>query len=215
MRRLRCMANAISVEKLTVHLGGRPVLSNISLTIPNTTKVALTGPSGCGKSTLMRSLLGFVPRHSGRILWNEQPLKGKDFFEFRKQTGYISQELQETGGKVLEWTRALSQFGNSPNDDFDTLLDANLRLLDLPSSTLDQDLGGLSRGERQRLCLAALMARRPSFYLLDEATSALENTLKERVAAHFARLEDVTVIVISHDAVWEHTKAFDQVRVGS
>ncbi len=65
----------------------------------------------------------------------------------------------------------------------------------------------LSRGERQRLAMIAVTARRPLLYLLDEITSALNRELHDRVIDHFDQC-GATVIAVSHDPRWKHLSSF-------
>src|ERR1017187_2302821 len=59
--------NAITVDRVTLALGGRPVLQNVSLSIRSAEFVGVLGPNGAGKTTLMRAILGLVPPAAGTI----------------------------------------------------------------------------------------------------------------------------------------------------
>ncbi|MCB9389086.1 MAG: ATP-binding cassette domain-containing protein [Acidimicrobiia bacterium] len=61
------MTPGISVENLSVKLGGTDVLTNCSLVVPSGTVTALLGPSGCGKTTLLRAVAGLVHPSAGEI----------------------------------------------------------------------------------------------------------------------------------------------------
>ena len=62
-----CREPAISVRGLTVHLGGRDVLSGLSLDVKRGEILGLVGGSGSGKSVLMRTIIGLIPKRAGTI----------------------------------------------------------------------------------------------------------------------------------------------------
>lgn len=70
----------------------RPILKNLSLTIPAGKKVAIVGPSGCGKSTLLRLLFRYYDVESGRIVIDDQDIKDVSLDSLRKSIGVVPQD---------------------------------------------------------------------------------------------------------------------------
>lgn len=70
----------------------RPILRNLSLTIPAGKKVAVVGPSGCGKSTLLRLLFRYYDVGSGRILIDDQDLRDVQIDSLRRAIGVVPQD---------------------------------------------------------------------------------------------------------------------------
>ena len=56
--------SAIAVKQLSVTLGNRDILHDITVSIPTGKITTLIGPNGCGKSTLLRSMIGYISSHS-------------------------------------------------------------------------------------------------------------------------------------------------------
>ena len=70
----------------------RPILKNLSLTIPAGKKVAIVGPSGCGKSTLLRLLFRYYDVESGRIVIDDQDIKDVSLDSLRMSIGVVPQD---------------------------------------------------------------------------------------------------------------------------
>jgi len=70
----------------------RPILKDLSLTIPAGKKVAIVGPSGCGKSTILRLLFRFYDVQQGRILIDGQDIRDVSLDSLRKAIGVVPQD---------------------------------------------------------------------------------------------------------------------------
>ena len=70
----------------------RPIIKNLTLTIPAGKKVAIVGPSGCGKSTILRLLFRFYDVQSGRILIDGQDIRNVNLDSLRKAIGVVPQD---------------------------------------------------------------------------------------------------------------------------
>ncbi|MBM6404308.1 ABC transporter ATP-binding protein [Phycicoccus sp. CSK15P-2] len=178
----------------------RPVLRDVSATIPRGTSVGIVGPSGSGKTTLVNLLLGLLTPTSGRILVGGRPL-GEELRAWQLGIGLVPQLVYAFDGSL----RANIVFDEGRGDD-DRLLDAVHRaeLDDLIAERgLDVEVGergvGLSGGQQQRIGIARALYHRPSVLVLDEATSALDNVTEHAVTSALARAEgEVTSVVVAH-----------------
>jgi ATP-binding cassette subfamily C protein len=162
--------------------------------------VGIVGPSGSGKSTIVRLLLGFEEPESGSITYDAKDLATLDVRAVRAQIGVALQNAAVTGADILsaikgDWPLTEDQAWQAAEK---VGLADEIRALPMGMRTLLGDNAvTFSGGQRQRLVLAAAIARNPRVVILDEATSALDSVTQATVADSFARLQ-VTRIVVAH-----------------
>ena len=201
----------LTINGLTVRLGGRTILDRATAALPVGSRVGLIGRNGAGKSTLMKTIIGEIEGDEGEI---EMPR--------RTRLGYIAQEAPHGSATPLETVLAadverLRLLEESENcDDPDRLGDLYERLIAIDAYTAptraarilvglgfdeemqSQPLDSFSGGWKMRVALGALLFSQPDVLLLDEpsnhldleATLWLENFLKSYPA---------TLLVISHE----------------
>ncbi len=191
---------ALEAEDLEVRFGERPILEGFRLQVGRGERVALTGPSGCGKSTVLRVVLGFVRPAAGAVRIMGQPLSGRSAWDLRRHLAYVAQEPDlgtGTAREVLE-----RPFGFRANHGLQGNLARIPDLIEacrLSAERLDQPVGDLSGGEKQRIALVgALLLDRP-ILLLDEAASALDRETRRAVARLLTRDDSRTVLSVAHD----------------
>ncbi len=179
---------------------GVPVLRDVSIRIEPGDFVALVGPSGSGKSTVVRLLLGFDAPESGSVTYDDKDLSALDLRAVRAQIGVCLQDASVTGSDILA-----AIVGDRPLSEDDAWsaaervgLAEEIRALPMGMRTvLGSDAATFSGGQRQRLVLAAALARNPRIVILDEATSTLDAITQARVARSFRDLH-VTRLVVAH-----------------
>lgn len=197
---------AVEVRGLTFTYPGkpRPVLQDVSLTIPKNSAVALIGPSGSGKTTLADIILGLIQPQEGSIR-----VDGCNVFEnldsWHKLVAYIPQNIYLIDDSI----RANVAFG-SDRDEIDddkiwqalksAQLDTFVRSLDKGLDTMVGDQGvKLSGGQRQRIGIARALCHDPQMLVLDEATSALDTETESAVMEAINRLQgNKTILIIAH-----------------
>lgn len=201
----------LTIDNLTVRLGGRAILERASATVPVGARVGLIGRNGAGKSTLMKALIGEIEPDDGEI---SKPS--------RARIGYIAQEAPSgsiTPEEVVlaaatERAELLAELENCT--DMDRMGDVHDRLLAIDAYSaparaakilsglgFDEEMqqrpvDSFSGGWKMRIALGALLFSEPDILLLDEpsnhldleATLWLENFLKSYPA---------TLVVISHE----------------
>jgi len=190
----------IEFRNITVSLGGKDVISNLSLSIPKGETHVLLGASGSGKSTLLRTLVGLVKASAGDILFNGRRLISS---EFLKDVGYVIQEgglfphLQV--GENLELAVANE---NWTKEKAKNRIEELMDLTALDSSLLKRYPAQLSGGQRQRIAVARALMANPQVLLMDEPLGALDPItrydLQKELQAWFRNLKK-TVIFVTHD----------------
>lgn len=181
----------------------RPVLRQVSLSIPAGSSVAFVGASGSGKSTMVQLLLGLYEPEDGEIRINGVPLQAVNRSLYRKQIGVVFQHNFLFRGTLLDNIRV-----SKPDATLEEVVDAakQAEIHDFVSSLPDGyhtqvlDEGtNFSGGQRQRIAIARAILRDPAILLLDEATSALDPLAEDAIIRTFAKLSrDRTVLSVTH-----------------
>ncbi|MEM2921902.1 MAG: ABC transporter ATP-binding protein [Candidatus Bathyarchaeia archaeon] len=167
---------ALEVNNLSVRVGGRKVLKNISLRLEAGERIFIFGPNGSGKSTLLRTIMG-VPGHeveSGYIRYGGVDITGMSLYE-RSKLGVAMafQHPPEIEGVKLSQLLKLclrKKIGEefSP-DEMDTI--EKFKLKDF----LERDINvGFSGGERKRAEVLQILFLKPRLVLLDEPDSGVD-----------------------------------------
>jgi heme ABC exporter ATP-binding subunit CcmA len=178
-------------------LGRFPALAGVDLDVGHGEIVLLQGPNGAGKTTLLRACAGLVPVVAGEARVLGEDLRA-DRRAVRTRVGLLApapalyDEL--TVADNLEfWTRAARADAADAAVAMDRLGLAG-RLRDVP-------VGRLSTGQRRRVAIAALVARRPELWLLDEPHAGLDHEGRDLLDGLIrdAAAAGATVLVASHE----------------
>jgi NitT/TauT family transport system ATP-binding protein len=192
-------APLLQFNQVSVHLGGREVLSPTSLSVARGEFVCVIGPSGCGKTTLLRAAAGFVPPTSGTVLRAGQPVTGPS-----RDAAFV---FQDYGRALLPWrtvqgnvSLALEAAQVPAAERAGRIADV-LRTVGLQAHA-QKFPAQLSGGMQQRVQIARCLAQRPSLMLMDEPFGALDAMTREALQDELARLvrdQQLTVLFVTHD----------------
>ena len=186
---------AFEFDRVTVVRAGRPVLAEVTASIPAAGITVVSGPSGAGKTTLLRLGNRLEIPDSGVVSYRGQLLDQLDPLVLRRRVGMVFQRPTPFPGSVA---------GNLTvaRPDADTAeMSAALERVALDPGLLGQEARTLSGGELQRMCLARTLITGPETLLLDEPTSALDEQPKlvfENTARTLAA-QGITIIWVTHD----------------
>ena len=193
--------------------GGSPILSGVSLEIPANAITVLSGPSGAGKTTIIDLLIGLHRPASGGIFIGETPIAEVDIAAWRRQIGYVPQELSLFHASIrFNLTLGDESIGDAAIIDALRQAGAAEFVSQLPAG-LDTDVGEmgskLSGGQRQRISLARALVNGPKVLILDEVTSALDPETEAGIVKNIAGLRgQFTLLAITHRPAW--TKIADR-----
>jgi len=164
---------AIETRALTRSYGKLVAVQGLDLSIPQGSLFGLIGPNGAGKTTTLRMLAGLLEPTSGEIVVNGQPIN-QNLNDLRRQIGYMPDFFGVYEDLVVwEYLDFFARCYNLQPKRRRQVIDELLELVDL-SEKRDAFVHTLSRGMRQRLCLAHAMVHDPQVLLLDEPASGLD-----------------------------------------
>ncbi len=194
----------IEVKNVTFRYGNRkPVLNNISFSIPKGKKVALVGSSGSGKSTIAKLLLKYYEPESGEITIDGVDINEYKNTSLRQAISYVPQSIELFSRSIYDNIRVSKQ-----NASLDEVIEAAkaagahefIRRLPMQYYTYLEEAGnGLSGGEKQRIALARAFLKKNEFYILDESTSnldfATENIIFDMI---YNKFNNKSMLIIAH-----------------
>jgi len=166
----------------------RPILRNLSVTIPAGKKVAVVGPSGCGKSTLLRLLFRSYDVQSGRIFIDDQDLRDVTLDSLRKAIGVVPQDTPLFNDTV-EHNIHYGNMSASIEAVHEAARRAHIhdKIASWPHG-YETKVGErglmISGGEKQRLAVSRLILKDPPLLFFDEATSALDTHTEQALMAN-------------------------------
>ncbi len=178
------------------------VLDGIDLTIPAGATVGIIGSTGCGKTTLVSMIPRLYDVDEGEVLIDGINVRDYSLVNLRDGIGMVLQKNLLFSGTIAENLRwgnaaadddemktvaahaAADKFIDTFNDGYDTLLDK----------------GGLnvSGGQKQRLCIARALLKKPKILILDDSTSAVDTATEAQIRSALKNdLPDCTKIIIA------------------
>ena len=181
---------------------GDDVLSHISFSVKPGQFVALVGGTGTGKSSLVNLIPRFYDVTGGQVLVDGMDVRDYPLEELRSRIGMVLQTNVLFTGTIRE-----NLLWGDPDATEEQMLQAAKDaqaydfIMSLPDgfdTMLDQGGVNVSGGQKQRLCIARAMLRKPAILILDDSTSAVDSTTEAAIRASFSEnLKGTTVIMIA------------------
>ena len=182
--------------------GSEYVLKNISFTILPGETVALIGATGSAKTTLVQLIPRLYEVSKGRVLVDDADVRDFTMQNLRKNVKLVLQQNELFSGTIkqnLKW-------GNPEASDEEIVTAAKASqahdfIQSFPKqyeTVLGQGGVNISGGQKQRLCIARAILRKPSILILDDSTSAVDTTTEAKIRESFnGHLKDTTKIIIA------------------
>lgn len=178
----------LALSGVSIARGGRTLIRDLDLTIPQGSFVALTGPSGVGKSSLLACLAGLLAPAAGHVRFHDASGQEQQAAQLRRSMGFVFQHLRLNPGLSAEtnvlcgllgcrtWWQTIGGFSKSDHSAARSLL-GQLGVEDLAAVRVSE----LSGGERQRVALARALVSKPGILLADEPVSHMDAPLAGEV----------------------------------
>lgn len=179
--------------------GDFTAVDRISLKIEAGEMFGFIGPNGAGKSTSIRFLATLLKASRGEGIVNGHSVT-RDPMAVRQSVGYMPDNFGVYDGmKVWEFLDFFAVAYRLPYGKRKQVIKDVLELLDLGHKR-DDFVNGLSRGMKQRLCLAKTLVHDPPVLILDEPTSGLDPRARVEIKALFKELRKMgkTILISSH-----------------
>lgn len=192
----------LKVEHLSMRYHHKPVLTDVSFSIPEGKTIAIVGPNGAGKSTLLKGIMGLESVIEGQVHFFGEPLANK-----RLSTAYVPQReeidwdfpinvlnvvLMGRHGQLKLWQR--------PSKIDKEIAEQALKDLQMWDFK-DRQISQLSGGQQQRVFLARALAQQASLYLMDEPFAGVDVATEKAIIELFKNLkkQGKTIICVHHD----------------
>ncbi len=168
----------LTMEDVSIRLGGKSIIKQVNLSVPEESILGVIGPNGAGKTTLLRAISGTIPLSDGKITFRGKDLSKLSILERARQIAVVQQARRLPGAYtcketvLMGRTPHLNWLGHFEERDRRLAVEAMRRTGTLDMA--DRLIGELSGGEQQRVMLARALAQTAPILLLDEPTTHLD-----------------------------------------
>lgn len=178
------------------------VLNNINLVIMPRTVVGIIGSTGCGKSTLVSMIPRLYDVDEGEILIDGVNVKDYSLYNLRDGVGMVLQKNVLFSGTIEENLRWGDEdateeelYAAAENAQADKFVK---NFTEGYATKLDQGGSNVSGGQKQRLCIARTLLKKPKIIILDDSTSAVDTATEAKIRESFREgLASSTKIIIA------------------
>ena len=180
-----------------------PLIEDMNLKVEPGQRIDLVGPTGCGKTTLVNLLMRFYEINGGTLRVDGHPIDTVTRDSLRGNLGMVLQETWLKAGTIAE-----NIAYGKPDATREEIIAAAKKarahsfICRLPNgydTEVAEDGGNISQGQRQLLCIARVMLRRPPILILDEATSSIDTRTEVLVQDAFEELmKGRTSFIVAH-----------------
>ncbi|MFA9377351.1 MAG: ABC transporter ATP-binding protein [Lachnotalea sp.] len=189
----------LKIENLSKSYGKFKAVDNFSLTVNDGEIFGFVGPNGAGKTTIMKIIAGLLNADAGNISIN-----GENIFNnismLKQNIGYMPDFFGVYDNlTVIEYLQFYSSTYGIANDVALSRANELLELVELQNKAQEY-VDSLSRGMKQRLCLARTLVHNPDIIILDEPASGLDPVTRHKLKQILKNLceKGKTIIISSH-----------------
>jgi ABC-2 type transport system ATP-binding protein len=206
----------IEAKNISKKIREHEILSNVNFSIPAGQLVGFLGPNGAGKSTTMKILTSYIEPTEGEVLISGASVR--DNLEIKALVGYLPEKPPLYSDlkipKYLELVLKLKQVNGRSLSNFEIKekIDEVISKCRL-QSVVDKYSYMLSKGYKQKLCLAGALISNPKVLILDEPTSGLDPAEVVEIRELISGLKGSTTIIFSTHILQEVKQICDRILI--
>lgn len=181
----------------------KPLIRDFNLDVKSGQTIAIVGPTGCGKTTMINLLMRFYDVNAGKITVDGKDIRSVTRDSLRGAFGMVLQDTWLFRGTVREnIAYGVPDATDEEIREAAKKAHAHSFIKRLPNgynTVLTENGDNISEGQKQLLCIARVMLKRPPMLILDEATSNIDTRTEVRIQKAFAALmEGRTSFIVAH-----------------
>ena len=192
----------LTVERLNAWYGASHVLQDVALEVKAGEIVCLIGRNGAGKTTTLRSIMGLMPRASGRVVFDGQEVLGRAAHR-RHALGlaYVPEERRIVAGLTVRDNLRLGLLASPHRRREREMIGRMAEIFPRLAERLDQMAITMSGGEQQMLAIARAMISQPRLVMLDEPSEGIMPVLVDEMFALFRRMKQqgTTILLVEQN----------------
>ena len=198
------MSAIIEVSELSISLGGKAILHDVSFSAESGELLCVIGRNGAGKSTLFKCICGVHRKFAGSVRLSGQALNKLNARERGRSVAYVPQnappDIPYTVSEFMEMSRYPWEGVHSKSSGGRAVSEA-ISLAGL-EKLVDRKMRDLSGGERQKVMIASAIAQEPGAILMDEPTTFLDYAHQIETMELITRIKrerNISMLVVTHD----------------
>lgn len=189
----------LKIKDLVKVYGKYQALNHLDLEVREGALFGFIGPNGAGKTTTMKILVGLLTADSGQIFWNDEKVSVMSK-SWKEKIGYVPDSFGVYDNlKVSEYMDFYGSMYRMTSREITAVSNDLLELVNL-SDKKEVYVDTLSRGMKQRLCVARALIHNPSLLVLDEPNSGLDPRARVEMKELLQNLRSMgkTIVISSH-----------------
>ncbi len=192
----------LDVQDLNAWYDRSHVVQNVSFHVNAGEIITLMGRNGAGKTTTLRTLMGLLPRCTGRVLFDGQELLTQPAHaRFHLGLAFVPEDRRIVPSLTVRENLQLGLLASRKKVDIDARIDVIAETFPRLKERLSQEATSMSGGEQQMLAIARAMMAEPRMILLDEPSEGIMPVLVDEMFELFTRMKatGVTLLLVEQN----------------